>query len=139
MRTKDYQEVRQKTTEMMNELFTEMGVFWAFGNKQLEEGIAKHKERFGEDCKLVRLPHGGFMPKMNVDELLERQKEIKEFEKKALESGNLKEQHILYELNNYECFYVNDWTEAVNATGYPEQDVIDVFNKYKAEYWEMQK
>lgn len=65
-----YQEIKDKKQADYNALFTNCGVFWAFSNKQFEEGYEKVKPTMAEDEKLVAIGGGGYIPKHNVEALM---------------------------------------------------------------------
>lgn len=107
-----------------NELFEELGVFFAFSNEQFQE----QKQ---EGVKYSHLGSGTICPTANVAEFIKRHNEIvnKGIEQDKLENG--KRKIILRELHNYECFYISDPTDAIHALsryGFTEEDVLDVFN-----------
>ena len=108
-----YQEIKTEHSNKYNELMEKAGVFWAFSNKQFEEGLKKANLKEGE--KLVRIPGGGYCPKKNIDTLLKEIEIAGAINKKALKA--LKEERttaILYELKNYECFYTGNIDDVVD-------------------------
>jgi len=125
-----YQQIREQKQTDTNNLFTSLGVFWAFSNKQFDE----NKTPLQEGEKYVDIGGGGFIPKHNVDALIEGMKTIDKTFKQATKDAKMREKHILYELNNHECFYTGDITDAVEVLGedYTEQEVRNVYKHYKA-------
>jgi len=85
--------------------FDDCGLFWAFDDKQFDEGLAKIKERGlfveGED-KLVAIDGGGYLPKKLVPKL----KDMLANSRKTKTECNPQEVYF-YEYNNRECMY--DW------------------------------
>ena len=102
-----YQEIKQKHQRAYDDIMENAGVFWAFSDKQFEEGLKKANLKKGE--KLVKIPAGGFCLKKNIDKLLINLKEADKTKTKELkEAREEKTAAILYELNNHECFYTGD-------------------------------
>lgn len=104
-----YEEIKKQSEEKMSQLFKDCRVFFAFSNQQFDEG----KTSLEEGEKYVRLPHGGFCPKFQVEKLIKGMEDLKAWEKKEIKKH--KEgvnEVILYHLNNFECFYTGDPSEA---------------------------
>lgn len=127
-----YQEIKKKRQDDTNELFTTLGVFWAFSNEQFAEGLAKTKLAEGE--KLVDIGAGGYIPKHNVQTLIDGMKAIENTFKQQIKEAKALEQHILYELNNHEAFYTSSTETTLDALGddYTAEEVKEVYKKYKA-------
>ena len=130
---KTYQEIRDKKQKDYNDLFTNCGVFWAFSNEQFKEGYQKVKPTMAEGEKLVDIGAGGYIPKHNVEALKAGTKAIEATFKAQIAENNAREQHILYELNNHECFHTGSIDEAIEALGedYTAEEVEQVRKKYK--------
>jgi hypothetical protein len=126
-----YQEIKDQKQRDYNKLFDTCGVFWAFSDKQWEE----NKTEKLPDEKYVSIGGGGYLPKHNVEKLMQGTKAIDETFKQQIQEFKAREQHILYELNNYECYYTGDITEALEAMGndYTTEEVQAVFKKFKAQ------
>ena len=103
--------------EEQTRLFNDLGVFFAFSNKQFEEGLDKIKEsgllKGGE--KVARLPHGAFCPSKNADKFLEEHDKLVErgIEKDLEENG--KKNIIWREFANHECQILMDYSDAIAA------------------------
>lgn len=125
-------EIKQQYQEKLSKLFKECGVFFAFSNEQFIENKTPLKE--GE--KYVSMGHGGYLPKSKVDAYINGIKELNKWEKAEIkkEKDGI-EQHILYELNNHECFYVGDIEDVVEILPYSRKEILKVYNKYKEEYY----
>lgn len=110
-------------------LFDKCHVFWAFSNEQFKEGAAKHPLQPGE--KYVSIGMGGYLPKSNFDELQAGLTAIKKWKAQAMKEVKA-EEAILYELNNYECFYSCDITDVVEhfEGKYTEDEIRKVYRKY---------
>lgn len=126
-----YGEIKAKREADTNKLFSDLGVFWAFSNKQFDE----NKTPLQEGEKYVDIGAGGFMPKHNVQALTDGMKAINDTFKNAIADSKARETHILYELNNHECFYTGDIESALDALGegYTSEEVQAVYKKFKAQ------
>jgi hypothetical protein len=128
-----YAEIKQTKEKATNDLFTACGVFWAFSNEQFKDGLAKTTLAEGE--KVVDIGAGGFVPKSNVDKLINGMKEIDDTFKTQIADTKMREKHILYELNNHEAFYTGHISDALGALGedYTAEEVTEVYKKFKAQ------
>jgi len=125
-----YAEIRKTKQEKVNQLLTECGVFWAFSNQQFEE----NKTPLQEGEKYVSIGHGGYMPKGNVEKLRAGFKQINKEERQRMKATpGARIEAIKHELNNYECYYTGDITEALNALGkgYTRAEVLKVYNEVR--------
>jgi len=130
-----YQEIKDKKQTDYNELFNSLGVFWAFSNKQFDEGFEKVKTTMAEGEKLVSIGGGGYIPKHNVEALITGTKAIDETFKQQIKDAKARETHILYELNNHEAYYTGTIDATLDALGddYTAEEVQAVYNKFRAE------
>ena len=108
-------------------LFKKMGVFFAFSREQFEEN------KNPEVKKYINLGLGTLCPKENVKQFIkEHDKIIKKGRKADLEENGRKGV-IERELLNYECFYVNDITDAVEALevyDIKEKEILEVYKNF---------
>ena len=121
-----YATVKKQEQEKYTKLMDECGVFWAFSNEQFTEGKAKHPVAEGE--KYANIGAGGYMPSKNVDKFTQGMKSIAKWAKQAKKDAT---EVILYELNNYECFYTGDITDAMprlEDLGYTTDEVKKVYH-----------
>lgn len=127
----EYSIIRKQRDEDTNKLFSECKVFWAFSNEQFDQNKTPLKD--GE--KYISIGAGGYMPKGNYQQLIDGMKEIKKTFKKATSEAKIREKHILYELNNHECFYTGNIENAteVLGEGYTSEEVLGVYKKFKAQ------
>ncbi len=129
---KTYQEIKQKHSDTYNKIMNDCQVFWAFSPEQFKEGKEKCNLKEGE--KLVNIFGGGVCPKKNVDKMINGLKEADKTQKKEMkEFREIKEEAILYELKNHECFYtteIDDVVELFKGT-YTTQEIRKVYNKHK--------
>ena len=103
--------------EAINKLMDNCGVFWAFGKKQFEEGLAKAKQSMVEDEKLIDIGAGGFMPKSNKDKYIDGMIAIGKAFDEAMKDKKELDKHILYELHNHEAFYTGSIESTVDVVG----------------------
>ena len=110
-------------------LFNKNKVFFAFSNKQFESGIIEKK--IPKLTKIVNIGQGMFCPSDNVKEVIEQIDIIyKESIVEDMKQG--KDNVILRELSNHECFYTGDITDCVEKlSDYPitKKEIIKVYRK----------
>lgn len=109
--------------EAQTDLLNQTGAFFAFSQEQFDEQKVA-------GTKYVALSFGLIAPKDKVDELLDGLKKIHDqaIQQDIRENG--KEAIIKRELNNYECYYTFDLTDAINALkdyGYTKEEIERVF------------
>ena len=120
-------DLKKAKDEAISKAIKDHKVFFAFSNEQFEES----KTELQPNEKYVRLQGGGFIPELQFNSFIKEMVKVQDDFKKAVEENNLKEKHIIYELQNYECFYTMDPTEAINALSdfYSEKEILEVFSK----------
>ena len=91
------------------------GIFWAFSNEQMKEGIEKHG--VNENNKIVNIGAGGFVLKSRLQEfkdlLARHAQELKDLKKNEKELVSA----IAYQLNNHEYCITGDPQDALDALG----------------------
>jgi len=111
-----YAQLKQERQAKYDQLFNEIGLFWAFGNDQFDEGKKKHPVTEGH--KYCSIGAGGYFPGQNKQAYIDGMDAINAWEKTAkaeLKANRAEtEQAILYELQNHECFYTGDIDEVVD-------------------------
>lgn len=119
-------QLKKQQQDKCNNLATECGMFFAFNNYQFEQNKTPKKD----DEKYLSLGAGAFMPKSNFEKYQQGMKEISKWFKDTVEANKQREARILYELNNYECFYTGSIDEALEAlgSGYTAEEVLAVYN-----------
>lgn len=118
-----YTELKDKITKEVND-FLSNHAFFAFDDKQFEEGMSKlNMTNDNLKDKIVRLPGGGFIRKDKVNDY----KQMSQTHDQQLEEAMKDEEFAVsafdYELGNHEWAITLDPTDAVNALGYTEKDI----------------
>lgn len=127
-----YQDASKKHEQAISKMITECGIFFAFSDKQFEEG--KKKTNFKEGDKLISVLGGGCLPLSNKDKYIKDSEKASEDFIKALKEGEeIKEQAIKYELANHECYYTGEIDAVVNMFKgiYTSEEILKV---YQANY-----
>lgn len=131
-----YAEFKKLEQAKYDELMEKCHVFWAFSNEQFAEGKKKNPVAEGE--KYTSIGAGGYLPSKNVDTFIKGMQEIEAWKKAEVKKNKAEqEKTILYELNNYECFYTGDIEpalEVLKPLGFTRKQVQQV---YKANYGRM--
>ncbi len=121
-----YADIEKEAEQKRTALMTQCGLFWAFSNEQ----FTQNKTPLEPGEKYVSIGAGGYLPKGKLDAFLDGMKEISKWKKTEIKKKKeLKHEHILYELNNHECFYTGDIQDAVDALPYSRAEVMDVYLK----------
>lgn len=118
---------REKEQQKYNDLMDKCRVFWAFSAEQFAEGKAKNQSK-----KYISFGGGGYVPEQHFEQLKSGMKAIAEWAKKAKKDD---QEVILYELNNYECFYqgsIEDALPRLKDLGYTVKQVQAIYNKNKS-------
>ena len=110
--------------DAQTELFDKLGVFFAFSNKQFDEG----KKEGVEYCSLGA---GIICPKGNEKELMSELDKINKqgIHQDIIENGS--ENIIKRELSNHECYYTGDISDCVDKLdgyGITREQIKAVFN-----------
>lgn len=125
--------VKDITDKLLSKVFRDNDVFFAFNREQIEE-----KKKPGIKY--------AYNKSMNMFYNIEKKDTIYQELDKAIEEAqaidkqlHTKEQIILRELINYECFYICDFADVVaplEAYGYTVKDIQPIFLKYLQKYSE---
>lgn len=129
-----YPEIRKEAQERHHQLFNDCGVFWAFSNEQFTE----NKTPLEEGDKYVSIGAGGFLPKSNIEKLKQGMKEIDLWEKEQIKGQKRIKEHIIYELNNHECFYTCS-IEDVLWLPYSKELIQEVYSEEKKRLYKTEK
>ncbi len=110
--------------EKQENLFTEMGAFFAFSNKQL----AEQKK---EGVTYVNMFAGLIAPQENVQKIIDGMSKInKEHIAQDVEKNGINA-IIRRELFNFECFFSGDITDCVEALKDYPTDEDSIFEQYE--------
>ena len=116
----------QQKKRHMDEISTVKGLFWAFSNDQLTEGLNKINATVKD---IVSIGAGGFILKTELQgfkDMLDRhaleRKELKKDVKKLFDA-------LVYELGNHEYCITYDPQDALDALGLTKEDVDPVLLK----------
>lgn len=115
----------------MSEILAENKVFFAFNDSQFNEG----KEKNQITGKIIKLNYGGFAPVETAKKFTLECENLHNWFNNEIIKHNLIEDHILYELSNYECFYTGDYSEAFFLP-YDKELIKSTFYKFYNEYTE---
>ena len=124
-----YYDLKQQYTDKYNQLVEEAGIFFAFSDKQYQEGAK-------EGVEYEAWGMGGFIPVHKVDSFGEATVDLHEWFKEELKKVDL-EDIVLYELNNHECFYTGDWSDtwyALRGLGITQEQIAEVYSKHVRNY-----
>lgn len=116
----------QQKKRHMDEISTVKGLFWAFSNDQLTEGLNKINATVKD---IVSIGAGGFILKTELQgfkDMLDRhaleRKELKKDVKKLFDA-------LVYELGNHEYCITYDPQDALDALGLTKEDIDPVLLK----------
>ena len=125
--------VKKENEDRVTECVNKYGVFFAFSNKQLTEGVAKLDLKDGE--KVSNLGNGMFCKSSLVSDF------IADFESICDQNTqNLKEKAgidnvIRYELINHECYYTGTIEDAAQALASHDITDRELIQKIFSEEW----
>lgn len=111
----DYKKMKEKHQKEINEF----PMFFAFNNKQFDEGMKKLGLDPSEEHKIYKLGGtGGFYRKTDATTLNEMFKRHDEEMRKAMaEDDDFILEMFNYELSNHEYIYTQDVTDTLNSLG----------------------
>ncbi len=123
---KNIQQIKKEREEKQSELFAKCGLFWAFSNEQ----FAANKTPLKEGEKYISVGAGGYVPKSNLDTLLNGMESIRKWYNAEVKANKgARRANIAYELANHEAYYTGDITDTLNALGseYTKKEVLKVY------------
>ena len=128
-------EIKAQKEVKVSELIKTCLMFFAFSNEQ----FTANKTPLQDGEKYVHLFAGAYMPKGQVDNYLNGMELINKWYKKEINtSKKMREDNILYELNNHEAYYTGDIEDTLSSLGkdYTRKEVWKVYQKNQAEQME---
>lgn len=127
-----YQEIKAAREAKQSELFTACRLFFAFSNKQFEEGKTPKAE--GE--KYVHIGAGGYLPKSQVDNFINGMEALNKWERAEIKRHKQADEEIRFELANHECYYTGDPSTVIELLpNYDPQRIINVFNTERKKHY----
>lgn len=113
----NYQELKKKIQDRYNKFFEENG-FFAFDNKQFEEG--KEKIKTPDNADILSIGAGGYIKKSSREEYSNLIKETTKEESDWLQDHENLKQALMYELANHEYHINEDIEDTLDALSLPE-------------------
>ena len=117
---KSYSQIKAKHSNDISEFD---GLFWAFSNKQLEEGLVKIGLTVNDTSKICSIGMGGYVKKDKLLDLINMFKRHETERKEFRKNEKLLIQAICYELFNHEYSYTGDPTEALESLGIDPKEI----------------
>lgn len=121
-----YTQLMKQKEEKISQLINDTRMFFAFSNEQFQSS----KTKLEENEKYISLGSGTYIPEFSLPVYKSGMKEILAWERNMISEQKMEEVEILYQLNNYECFYIYDYSEVVEMFKgtYTEEQIQKVFN-----------
>ena len=125
--------VKKENEVRVTECLNKYSVCFAFGNKQLSEGVAKLDLQDGE--KISNLGGGMFCKSSLVDDfIIEFEKICDQNTKNLIDKAGI-DNIIRYELNNHESYYTGTIEDAAEALASYDITDIELIKKIFSEEW----
>ena len=102
------------------------GLFWAFSNDQLKEGLDKVK---AEVKDIVSIGAGGFILRTQVKAFTDTLKRHEQESKDLKKDNKIFFDALVYELNNHEYCITYDTKDALDSLGLTKEDVDPIILK----------
>lgn len=118
----NYQTFKENNYKPLNK-FISKNVFFAFSDKQFEEGLKKMGLTHDDLNKLSKYYGGGFILKSSIKEHDKIAKQCHKAERKYLSKFKNLVSALEYEMHNHECGYTGRYSEGLNALGYSLEDL----------------
>jgi len=125
---KIYEDINKEVSDKQTKLFNDNKAFFAFSDSQLDEAMKEHN--IVNKADLVNLSCGLIAPRVNAKTIMLGLAKIQAEKKQAIKDRADIKKVILYELNNYECFYtgdIEDALRALSALGVTRDQVLEVY------------
>ena len=126
------QELKKQKEDKVTQLIKDVRMFFAFSTEQFQ----KNKTQKEEGEKYVHIGAGAYLPKSQVENYISGIENINKWYKAAVKGNKLRKQEIAYQLNNYECYYTGDISDALEALGsdYTQAEVMAVYKENHAKW-----
>lgn len=126
------QELKKQKEDKVTQLIKDVRMFFAFSTEQFQENKTQKEE--GE--KYVHIGAGAYLPKSQVENYISGIENINKWYKTTIKGNRLRKQEIAYQLNNYECYYTGDISDALEALGsdYTQAEVKAVYKENHAKW-----
>ena len=122
-----YNDIKQANQERVNNF---EGLFFAFSNTQLGEGLAKFGLTMEDTNQIVSIGAGGYLLKTRVKAFTEMMGQNERDLKNLRKEKKLLLDALVYELRNHEYCITGDMTDALDALGLKFEDVpSDILKK----------
>lgn len=126
--------VETKTSALLDK----HGAFFAFSNKQIDEGLEENKAKgFSADkADYCQVSGGMILPKSNVGAFSAEYDAMMSAAREEYLNTYTKAQIIGYELSNHEAGYTGDISDTVDAVahlGFAREDVLEVYSTWYEE------
>lgn len=124
---KTYNDIKKANQERVNNF---EGLFFAFSNTQLGEGLAKFGLTMEDTNQIVSIGAGGYLLKTRVKAFTEMMGQNERDLKQLKKEKKLLLDALVYELRNHEYCITGDMTDALDALGLKFEDVpSDILKK----------
>ena len=115
-----YQELKERNQKEVNEF---KGLFFAFNNEQLAEGMQKQGLQEKEYNKICSIGGGGYLLKERKEAFADMFKRQKAEKKSYNKNKKQLLDSLIYELNNHEYCITYDVTETLEALNLKSEDL----------------
>lgn len=131
-----FEKIREDYDKEYNDALNKTGLFWAFDRKQFDENKT-HKD--APDNEYITIGDGGYLHKSNKTKFDNFFKNIAPKLKADFICKINIDDLIKYELNNYEAYYIGDYTQVIIAVKSYYQDLsIEEITKKVKNIYEME-
>lgn len=128
-----FKKIRDEYDKKYNDTLNETGLFWAFNREQFDENKT-HKD--APDNEYITIGDGGYLHKSNKTKFDNFFKNIAPKLKADFISKISIDDLVKYELNNYEAYYIGDYTQVIVAVKnyYQDLSIEEITKKVKSIY-----
>jgi len=130
-----YTQLKKLNEEKYSEVLKNNKSFFAFSDRQLDEGLKENGLTLEE---VTGLSMGQVIPRANIEKYKQDVKDIDLWYNEELKKIN-PDEVIEYELCNYESYYTGSLIDAMKvleAHGYTRDQVLKVYNKNQSKHYE---